>query len=139
MEQELPYILLADDDPDDQEVFCDAFTRLNPHACVKIVGDGNELFEFLDGCTVHELPALILIDFKMPLVTGPEILQRLDANNIYRAIPKLIWSTSVRSKDIEECKRLGADDYLKKPATVAETDGLTRQINSILTALQRAK
>ena len=129
----MPYILLADDDPDDLDTFTCAFTRLNPNAFVETVNDGKELFELLGACNPQELPILILMDYKMPLITGPEILQKLASSTTYSHIPKLIWSTSERYKDIELCRRLGADNYFKKPATSSEIDDLVRQVDMIFT------
>jgi CheY-like chemotaxis protein len=131
MQNEMPYILLAEDDPDDQDAFCEAWARLNPHVSVKTVSDGKELFEYLDMCPDHALPALILIDFKMPLVSGPEALQKLAFHPSYSRIPKLVWSSSQRTKDVEVCKRLGALNYFKKPATLGEIEELIRRINQI--------
>jgi CheY-like chemotaxis protein len=132
MKKASPYLLLADDDPDDQETFMEAFTRLYPQTKVQTVNDGQELFVFLDTHSPDELPVLILLDFKMPLVTGPEVLERLSDHPMYAPIPKVVWSTSERSKDIQECQRLGADAYFKKPATAKELDYIILQIDKIL-------
>ena len=133
MKKALPYLLLADDDPDDRETFLEAFARLHPLASVQTVNDGKELFEVLDGHTNGELPILILLDYKMPLVAGPEVLKRLADHPIYAQIPTVVWSSSERSKDIQECHRLGASAYLKKPATAREMDQIIHQIDTILT------
>jgi CheY-like chemotaxis protein len=134
MQKETPYILLAEDDPDDQDAFCEAWAQLNPHVFVKTVSDGIELFGYLDICPDYALPALILIDFKMPLVSGPEALQKLAFHPSHSRIPKLVWSSSDRSKDIEVCKKLGALNYFKKPATLDEMDELIGRINQIFIA-----
>jgi CheY-like chemotaxis protein len=134
MQKETPYILLAEDDPDDQDAFCEAWGRLNPDVSVKTVSDGKELFEYLDICPEYALPALILIDFKMPLVSGPEALQKLAFHPSHSRIPKLVWSSSERSKDIEVCKKLGARNYFKKPATLGEMDEMVHQISQIFIA-----
>ena len=124
--------MLADDDPDDRETFTEAFTRWYPQIKVHTVNDGQELFEFLDTCTPDEFPVLILLDFKMPLVNAPEVLERLSNHSIYDLIPKVVWSTSERSKDIQECQRLGAAAYFKKAATAKEMDQIIHQIDKIL-------
>ena len=132
MKKPFPYLLLADDDPDDQETFLEAFSRLNVHAAVRTVNDGKELFEFLDGRPPDELPVMILLDYKMPLVTAPEILERLSNHPLYAAIVKVVWSSSERSKDMQDCLRLGATAYFKKPSTAKELDEIIRQIDAIL-------
>ena len=133
MQKERQYILLADDDPEDQDAFIEAFARLHPNVSVITMNDGQRLLEFLDTCDRNTLPVLFLIDFKMQVVHAPEVLQRLAGNNTYSAIPKLVWSTSIRTKDMEECKRFGASGYFKKPASYKEVDDLVQQISEIFT------
>ena len=133
MKKAPPYILLADDDEDDREIFLEAFSRIHPKADVQTVNDGIQLFEFLDAHTNGELPILILLDYKMPLISGPEVLERLSDHPVYAPIPKVVWSTSERSKDIQECHRLGASAYFKKPATANEMDQIIHQIDNLLT------
>jgi CheY-like chemotaxis protein len=134
MNNELPYILLADDDPDDLNTFLQAFSELNPHASVQTVTDGQELFDFLDSCNPDELPLLILLDYKMPIVSGPEVLQRLASHPEHAHIPKVVWSTSERPQDIENCVRLGAAGYFPKPASTSELGELIQKIELIYTA-----
>lgn len=131
MKDGLRYILLADDDPDDQDTFSEAYIRHNPDACVQTVNDGKELLDYLNACPADELPTLILLDFKMPVLSGPEALQALASNAAYAHIPKLVWSTSVRTKDIDECIRLGAIRYFKKPSSFQELAESVRQIDAI--------
>lgn len=131
MKKKTPYILLADDDPDDRELFSEAITQKD-HIVVQTVNNGQELFAFLDAQSPDELPALILLDYNMPLITGPEILQRLGTQSTYAHIPKLVWSSSARTKDIQECIRMGADSYIKKPSTNQEMEELLHQVDKIL-------
>jgi two-component response regulator ARR-A family len=138
MNKELPYILLADDDPDDLNTFLEGFSELNPYASVQTVIDGQELVEFLDGCEPDELPSLIVLDYKMPILSGPEVLQRLASSPEYAHIPKVVWSTSKRSQDIENCIHLGAAGYFLKPASSSELYELIQKIELIYSAqLQR--
>ena len=134
MNRELPYILLADDDPDDLSVFSQAFSELNPDISIQTVADGQELIEFLGSCDQDELPSLILVDYKMPIVSGPEVLQRLASYPAYSHIPKVVWSTSHRSQDIEKCVRLGAAGYFLKPASSGELNELIQKIELIYSA-----
>ena len=67
------------------------------------------------------------------MITGPEVLERLSSHPIYSPIHKIVWSTSERTKDIQECLRLGAAAYFKKPATAKELDHIILQIDKILT------
>jgi two-component system response regulator len=134
MKKKTPYIVLADDDPDDRDAFVEEFGRQNAEAVIKTVTDGKELFDLLNTLPAGELPALILIDYKMPLITGPEVLQHLNSQPTYASIPKLVWSSSTRTKDAEDCRRLGADGFFKKPAAAREMNELVQEINKIFAA-----
>lgn len=133
MKKKKHYIVLAEDDPDDRDMFLEEFVRQNPDAVIETVTDGKELYELLDALLPEELPTLILLDFQMPLITGPEVLQHLNSRPTYASIPKFVWSSSIRTKDIEDCIRLGAVGYFKKPSTAGEIDELVRQIDKIFT------
>jgi CheY-like chemotaxis protein len=119
---ELPYILLAEDDPDDQLTFSEAFSKLNPSISLKIVQDGHELLDFLDGCPDLLLPLIMVLDYEMPHLTGADVLRYLAVCRRFNHIPKIVWSTSTREKDISECMQLGAARYFTKPATNEELE-----------------
>jgi CheY-like chemotaxis protein len=127
-----PYILLAEDDPDDQFAFLEAFTRLNPHVSLRIVQDGQELLDFLDTSPDTRLPVIIVLDYKMPRLTGPDVLKYLAVCQRFIHIPKIVWSTSTREKDIAECLQLGAANYFTKPATNQELEDFIAGVNAFV-------
>jgi CheY-like chemotaxis protein len=126
------YILLAEDDPDDQYAFSEAFIRLNPNVSVKIVQDGRDLMDFLDSCSNARLPVVIVLDYKMPKLTGPDVLRYLAVCRRFNHIPKIVWSTSTRERDIAECLQLGAARYFSKPATNQELEDFIEGINAFV-------
>ncbi len=125
-----PYIILADDDPDDRDSFIHPFVQQNPGVRVVSFGDGRELLSFLEICPDNELPVLILMDYKMPYSTAADILERLAANPRYANIPKLVWSTSGRAEYVDRCVQHGASQYFTKPNSLPElaniVDRMTR-------------
>jgi CheY-like chemotaxis protein len=129
---ELPYILLAEDDPDDQFTFSDAFSRLNPSISLKIVQDGRELLDFLDGCPDPLLPFIMVLDYEMPYFTGADVLRYLAVCRRFNHIPKIVWSTSTREKDISECLQLGAARFFTKPATNEELEDFMFGVNAFV-------
>ena len=130
MQKATPYILLADDDPDDQDMFIEAFTRRYSSVPISSVNDGQELVSFLDASST--LPILMLIDYKMPVMGGPEVLAYLAQNKAYYSPAlKLVWSTSDRPNEKEICLQLGAANYFEKPATSRDVDNLVEQIYQI--------
>jgi len=135
MQMANPYILIADDDPEDRQVLRDEFMRQNPGIAVKEVGSGRELLEFLDQCLPRQLPTVIVLDYQMKDLNGPEVLLLLSANDRYRQIIIVMCSTSNRTKDMEECKRLGAKDYLIKPNCI---DGLNKTVRQLAVIFEMA-
>jgi len=127
-----PYILLADDDPDDRDLFCEGMRRSYPHVGLHTFQDGDELLAFLASCGYPTLPACILIDYKMPRLTAPQILQVTGLGTRYAHIPKIVWSTSERQKDIDECLNLGAARFVIKPDTNYQLDELISSLEEWL-------
>ena len=129
-----PYILLADDDPDDRDSLIHPFLQQNPGVRVVAFGDGRDLLNFLLACPDDELPVLILMDYKMPYVTAAELLQSLAADPRYNNIPKLVWSTSGRAEYVDRCVKNGASQYFTKPNSLPElasiVDRMTRVFRS---------
>jgi CheY-like chemotaxis protein len=136
MNNDLPYIVLADDDPDDREALIHPFVQQNPNVRVVVVGDGQELLNFLANCPGDALPVLILMDYKMPILTAAEILEKLAGDDRYSEITKLVWSTSDRAEYVDRCMQQGATAYFAKPSSLAElatiVDQMTRTFKSII-------
>ena len=129
MNMPVPYILLADDDPDDRDALIQPFISLNPGARVECADDGRQLLDFLEQCPSSDLPVLILMDYKMPFLTAAEILERLAADKRYASVLKLVWSTSNRAEYVDRCVGHGASHYLAKPNSVHELDKIVDRIN----------
>jgi CheY-like chemotaxis protein len=109
------YILLADDNADDQSFIRDAFSYIKAGITIKIVDSGVHLIEHLDLSADTELPSLIVLDYNMPELNGAEVLELLSQKPRYAGIPKLMLSTSFFKKHIDHCLKLGANGYLIKP------------------------
>jgi CheY-like chemotaxis protein len=128
MKRNVPYILLADDDPDDQELLTLALLKEIPDVVVESVTNGDQVLTWLEACSPVDLPALIVLDYKMPVFTAPEVLQRLAANYLYAGISTFVWSTSGRTEDIDHCIKFGAAAYFTKPNTDLELTGIIQNI-----------
>ena len=126
-----PYLLLADDDPDDQEMFVDAFLRRYPGATIHYCKDGREVLAYLGQCPTNELPLAMLLDYKMPVTTGAQVLEVIKDNIRFQRIRKLVWSTSNNKEFIDECLRYGADRYFVKPNDVRQMDEIVAYIVAI--------
>jgi CheY-like chemotaxis protein len=83
---------------------------------------GEEAIEYLGGRDGHpsrRLPDLILLDLKLPGMHGPEVLQRLKAEERYRRIPVVVLTTSRESADMDRAYANGANSYLVKSSDFA--------------------
>ena len=132
-----PYILVADDDPDDQEMLAERFRRSDPTVRFRWVANGYEVLDFLRSCPNEELPRLMVIDYKMPGMTGAEVLQCIQHEERFRQIPKVVWSTSANKEYVDKALNSGADDYFAKPADMASFDKLVGQLTELFRAGKR--
>ncbi|MBU2877957.1 response regulator [Aliiglaciecola lipolytica] len=108
------YILVAEDDLDDQELIRDALTENNLTLDkIKFAQDGEELISVLNSAEV--LPNLILLDLNMPRKSGREALAEIKQDPRLKHIPVIIFTTSDSEIDIKECYFLGSNAYLTKP------------------------
>ena len=113
-------ILIADDDLEDLELIEHALLHAAPEATILKTSGGRELLDTLDGAGETKLPDLIILDYNMPELKGPEVISLLAQNPDYLVIPKLILSTSNSPKYEEESLKNGALGYYVKPANMQE-------------------
>lgn len=111
-----PYILYADDDPDDQAFLSEMLRRVNPEIGMMCFFNGLELFRFLENLPLDALlPACVVLDLNMPIWDGKQTLRKLKNHPIYRPVPAFIFSTSSSEKDMALAASLGAIAYITKP------------------------
>jgi two-component system response regulator len=114
-------ILLVEDNPDDEELTLIAFRKSHIANDVIVTRDGAEALDYLFGTGTYSgrdlnvMPAVVLLDLKLPKVDGLEVLKRLRANELTRRIPVVILTSSKEQEDIIESYNLGANSYIRKP------------------------
>jgi CheY-like chemotaxis protein len=110
-------ILLAEDDQDDRVIFYEAFEELNiNNVRLETVEDGIDVINRLkDIVNVEDLPSLFILDQNMPKMTGKATLAYLKANDRYKKIPVIIYSTYPDSSLVNEFVNLGAEHVIAKP------------------------
>ncbi|WP_158768470.1 response regulator [Paraglaciecola sp. L1A13] len=123
------YILVADDDADDQELIQDAFSD-NEIVLDKLrfVDDGEELIHFLENAEI--LPSIILLDLNMPRKSGREALAEIKQNPTLKHIPVIMFTTSDSEVDIKECHMIGCNAYLTKPNNYIDLVSLMKDLIS---------
>jgi CheY-like chemotaxis protein len=125
------FILLGEDDPDDQEMLKEVFTAIDTAFILFFVNNGSEVLSALGKLKDDQMPCLIILDYNMPGLSGADILRELGTNERYKNIPKVVWSTSGSEKFRSVCLELGAVDYVLKPTDVVELEEIARYMLSL--------
>ncbi|MBN8851913.1 MAG: hypothetical protein BGO55_25765 [Sphingobacteriales bacterium 50-39] len=113
-------ILIADDDSDDVEILTEVFNQLDDHMSIHTVQNGGQVFRYLAGLADDDLPCVMVLDYKMPILNAAEVLEKIRNDERYSRIPKVVWSTSGRQEDMNRCLDAGAKEYFIKPSKTSE-------------------
>lgn len=114
-------ILLVEDNPDDVLLTMDALESNNIGNKVVVARNGVEAIDYLfaDGAyagrNISDLPAVVLLDLKLPKVDGLEVLQRIRSDSRTRLLPVVILTSSNEDQDRLNGYNLGANSYVRKP------------------------
>ena len=114
-------ILLVEDNPTDAELTLRALRQANLTNPVTVVEDGPEALEYLFGTGRHSTrpnggtPRVVLLDLKLPKLSGLEVLRRIRGDERTRSVPVVVVTSSREEPDIKEAYRLGVNSYIVKP------------------------
>jgi CheY-like chemotaxis protein len=127
-------ILLADDDSDDVELTLLHFKEVGFTPSFEIVGDGQDVVERLEQAARGRAsaPDLVVMDLRMPRLSGDDVLRRLAGDPLLPRVPIAIMTSSGNERDEERCLALGAKAYLSKPSTLAEYRAAASKLASLL-------
>ena len=125
------FILLGEDDPDDQEMLTDVFSSIDKSFILFFVNSGKEVISALEKFRDDQLPCLIVLDYNMPGLNGADILREIGGNPRYKDVPKVVWSTSGHEKFKQVCLQLGAIDYVIKPSNNRDLEMIARYMLSL--------
>ena len=137
-ESQMPdkFILLGEDDADDEELLKEVFTSLDNSFSMLFANNGRKLVTHLEQLPDTDLPCLIILDYNMPELNGAEILKSLKSRARYDSIPKIIWSTSGSETYKRLCLELGACEYIIKPSSFKELTDVARYMLSFCSVSQ---
>ena len=114
-------ILLVEDNPSDVKLTKRALEQNQITNELIVAEDGQEALDYLfatgryAGREIRDLPAVVLLDLKLPKIEGLEVLQRIRANELTRLMPVVILTSSDQEQDMIASYKLGANSYIRKP------------------------
>jgi two-component system response regulator len=127
-------ILLVEDNPNDVQLTLHALKRYGLTNRIQVVRDGAEALEFLfsTGPFEHranaDTPKVVMLDLKLPLVDGIEVLREIRADPRTKTIPVVVLTSSREERDITQTYGLGANSYIVKPVDFEQFIEAVRQL-----------
>lgn len=114
-------VLLVEDNPADAELVLESLRDDGRDIVVHVAHDGADALDLLFAREAYadrrtfQPPRLVLLDIKLPRVDGFGVLRELKTHPVLRVIPVVMLTSSLVSRDVAECYRLGANSYVQKP------------------------
>jgi CheY-like chemotaxis protein len=122
-------ILHVEDNPDDVMLMNLAFNRAGISARLHVVSDGDEAITALEKSTLNGGPPVcVLLDVKLPRVSGLEVLAWIREQPRLRRLPVILLTSSSQTADINRAYDLGANSFLVKPP---DLDSLTQLVKTV--------
>jgi two-component system, response regulator len=114
------FILIVEDNPDDETLIMRALKKINMANQVEIVRDGAEALDYVFKTGKytdrnHRDPTVVLLDIKLPKVSGLEVLERVRADPRLKRLPVVMLTSSDEQDDMVKSYNLGCNSYVRKP------------------------
>ena len=127
-------ILLVEDSPHDAELTLEVFREHHIVNDVIHVRDGAEALDYFHrrgtfADRADDLPALVLLDLKMPKVDGLDVLREMKGDPKLKVVPVVVMTSSREDGDLRKCYELGVNAYVVKPVKFAEFVEAVRQLS----------
>lgn len=136
-------IVLIEDDPDDAELTLRALARARIGNPLLHLDDGAKALDWLLGRGEHasrdlaDVPALVLLDLKLPRVSGLEVLAAIRKDPRLQGYPVVILTSSGEEEDLQAAYREGANSYIRKPVDFTEFANAVSQLGLYWLVLNR--
>ncbi len=127
-------ILLVEDNPDDEALTLRALKTNNIRNEVIVARDGVQALDYLFGTGTHAgrdaraMPAVMLLDLKLPKIDGLEVLRRVRADERMQMLPVVILTSSKEEQDVISGYRIGCNSYVRKPVDFDEFNRAAGQL-----------
>ncbi len=132
MEIEPMRILLVEDDPHDVELIQLALRPYNIVNVMDVVEDGERALQYLLGegknAALQLLPRLVLLDLKLPKISGMQVLQTIRSHPQTRSLVVVVMTSSQEDKDLHLCYELGVNSYIVKPLDFQQFTAVASQV-----------
>lgn len=140
MASEPKVILLVEDNADDEQLTLRALRQCEVLNVVSVARDGAEAIEKLFGPdSMKPAPDLVLLDLKLPKISGLEVLKRIRSEALTATLPVVVLTSSDEERDISESYSLGANSYIRKPVDYEDFVDAVRQLGIYWLTMNRAK
>jgi CheY-like chemotaxis protein len=112
---------MVEDNPDDEQLTLRALGKHHLANKIQVVRDGQEALDYIfckgkyADRRITDHPHVILLDIKLPLIDGIEVLRRIKADDRTKTIPVVMLTSSHEERDLVETYRLGVNSYIVKP------------------------
>ncbi|HTL26475.1 MAG TPA: response regulator [Burkholderiales bacterium] len=130
-------ILLVEDNPDDEKLTLRALKKNNIANPVKVARDGQEALDYLFDDN-QPLPAVVLLDLRLPKVSGLEVLKRMRADPVRKLVPVVILTSSKEESDLTNGYALGTNSYIRKPVDFEQFSDTVRHLGMYWLVLNEA-
>jgi len=136
-------ILMVEDNPDDEQLTLRAFAKNHLTNKIHVVRDGQEALDYVfckgkyADRNIANHPHVILLDIKLPLIDGIEVLRRIKADERTRTIPVVMLTSSHEERDLVETYRLGVNSYIVKPVDFEQFTDSARSLGMYWLLLNR--
>ncbi len=131
-------ILLVEDNPVDLDLTLRAFASRKLTNPIEVARDGEEALAYIEKWGNGDpRPVVILLDLKLPKVSGLEVLEAIKKHPTFKTIPVVILTTSSESTDVENAYLLGANSYIVKPVDFDKFIEVAKQIEIYWSVLNR--
>jgi CheY-like chemotaxis protein len=131
-----PVVLIVEDDANDAFFATRAIDKARLHCTARFVEDGESAIAYLAGQgryadrEAFPMPALVLLDLKLPRLSGHEVLRWLRSQPVLRRVPVIVMTSSSHPDDVADALDAGANAYVVKPGGIEDFVGCMRSIGA---------